>query len=112
MDDFFGGGDSDDDSDGGMIDFDDLPAAGVQEKKKSVKKKEEESKEPEKKDKVIEQKFLEIFMDLVKNISIAEAQSNEEEGFGSQELINFILIFKDIYSKDFFSDDMTSTLMR
>lgn len=75
MDDFFGGGDSDSDDSmgGGMIDFDNLPAAGEMKKEKSVKKKVEENKEAEKKDKVLEQKFLEVFMDLVKNISITEA---------------------------------------
>jgi hypothetical protein len=29
-----------------------------------------------------------------------------------QGLVEFLLVFKNIYSKDFFSDDMASTLLR
>ena len=50
--------------------------------------------------------FLEIYMDLLTSITKLEQQ------FGSKELIDFIIIFKDIYAKDFFSDDVASTLLR
>jgi hypothetical protein len=45
-------------------------------------------------------------MDLLTSITKLEAQ------FGSKELVDFIIIFKDIYAKDFFSDDVASTLLR
>ena len=50
--------------------------------------------------------FLEIYMELLTSITKLEQQ------FGSKELIDFIIIFKDIYAKDFFSDDVASTLLR
>jgi len=45
-------------------------------------------------------------MDLLTSITKLEQQ------FGSKELVDFIIIFKDIYAKDFFSDDVASTLLR
>jgi hypothetical protein len=81
-------------SEGGMIDFDNpAPPAPPATKEVVV---EEKPQVPEK-DRKIEQQFLEIYMDLLKNIIKTEA-------CGHKLLIDFILIFKDIYAKDFFSD--------
>jgi hypothetical protein len=89
-----------------MIDFDNLPAAAPPSASKDAPKEEEEKKDtlPEK-DRKVEQQFLEIYMDLLKNIMKTEA-------FGHKVIIDFILIFKDIYAKDFFSDHAAATLLR
>jgi hypothetical protein len=36
----------------------------------------------------------------------------KHEAFGGLELVDFLLKFKNIYCKDFFSDDMATILMR
>ena len=85
-----------------MEDFDNPPPAPVA---KAAVVQKVEVKEVEK-DRKIEQQFLEIYMDLLTSITKLEEQ------FASKELVDFILVFKDIYAKDFFSDDVASTLLR
>ena len=90
----FGGffGEESDDDEGGLIDFDNLPPAGAQKKQTKV-----EEEPPA--DNGYERKFLDIFEDLLKLVNMTETVR-------SKELIDFILIFKQIQNKDFFSDEM------
>lgn len=53
-----------------------------------------------------EQKFLEIFEELLTNIVRASDLK------GDTPLIDFILVFRSIFAKDFSSDTMASNLMR
>lgn len=91
-------------SDGGLIDFDSLPAAGPQAVSKSKEKKQEEVQKDEG-SKTVEHQFLQIFDDLLLLVS-------EAEDFNRKEFVHFLLVFRSIFSKDFFSDEMASTLLR
>ena len=98
FDDFFGGDDSSDE--GGLIDFD-APAASAAAAPKATKAKVEEVKQQGE----TEQKFLKIYDDLLLSLVKVEA-------FGGLRLVDFLLKYKNIYCKDFFSDDMATILMR
>ena len=98
FDDFFGGDDSSDD--GGLIDFD-APAAQAAAAPKAAKAKVEEVKQQGE----TEQKFLKIYDDLLLSLVKVEA-------FGGLRLVDFLLKYKNIYCKDFFSDDMATILLR
>ena len=106
IDDFFGGDDdSDDDFDlmgGGMIDFDNLPAAAPKAKEG---KKVDEKKPVAAAVSSSEQQFMAIQDDLLKNL----AKSKE---FGQSPLVDFLLKFCTLQAKDFFSDEMSSILLR
>ena len=79
-----------------------MPAAGPQATKK-VEKREPEKREADTKS--TERQFLEIFDELLRNVSITETVM-------SKQLVDFLIIFKQIQSKDFFSDEMATALMR
>jgi len=110
FDDFFGG-DSDDDDDMDLMDFDSKPAPKAVERKPESAKIEvieepvREEKPRETDEKSTEQQFLEIINDLLLTLVKAEDAADKD-------LIDFLLVFKKIYNKDFFSDEMCSTLMR
>ena len=86
---------------GGLIDF---SAPQVPKAAKAVKEKKEELAPAEKKDSP-EQQYLQIYEQLL--INVAKTESLRSEG-----LLDFLLVFREIYNKDFFSDNMTTTLMR
>lgn len=87
------------------MDFD-KPAAPKKEAvvKSFVAEKKEEIR-PEEDKKTTEQEFLEIINDLL--LALVKNEDSEDK-----HLIDFLLVFKQIYNKDFFSDVMASTLMR
>ena len=53
-------------------------------------------------------KFAEIKEDLLKSIALFASEGDQL----SDELLRFILLFTTIYTKDFFSDELASTLLR
>ena len=56
----------------------------------------------------MDQKFAEIKEELLKNIALFASEGDQL----SDELLKFILLFTTIYTKDFFSDELASTLLR
>ena len=91
-----------------LMDFDAMAVAKPKEKKVEEKKQEIIVSKPvlNQDEKSAEQQFLEIYMLLLENI--LKVQDN----LGDKDLIDFILVFKQIYNKDFSQDEMASNLMR
>ena len=90
----------------GIIDFDNLQPKDMNKKKKDTKKEEEEKKKNE--EPGLDQKFAEIQEELLKTVALFASEGDPL----SEELLRFILLFTTIYTKDFFSDEMASTLLR
>ena len=95
------------DNGGGLIDFDNMKPMDFGQKKNDKKKKEEEDKKKNE-EPGMDQQFAEIREELLKSIALFAAQGDPL----SDELLRFIVLFTTLYTKDFFSDDMASTLLR
>lgn len=72
-------------------------------KKEEAKKAGDQNDEPG-----LEQQFAEIKDELLKSVALFATEGDPQ----SEELLRFILLFASVYNKDFFSDEMASTLLR
>ena len=115
FDDFFGGDDDDDDDfdlmGDGLIDFAQMKPGQLKKADKKDEKKEEpaaKSADANNQQPALDQQFMAIKDELLKSVALFSIDGDLQ----SAELLRFILLFASVYNKDFFSDEMASTLLR